>query len=85
MEHLPFNVLDFQKASSLEREFSEGEIKSVVFDKGGEKAHGPDGFPMVFFQRVWEHIKEDYWVEWVLGLGGEVGLWNVLPQPIYLF
>ena len=29
------------------------------FSTGGEKAPGPDGFPMVFFQRFWKDIKED--------------------------
>ncbi len=39
--------------------FTEIEIKKATFQLGADKAPGPDGFSMVFFQRFWEMIKSD--------------------------
>lgn len=38
---------------------STGEIKKVVFSFQGDKALGPDGFPMFFFQDLWHIVGED--------------------------
>lgn len=35
------------------------EIRSVIFSFEGNKALGPDGFPMFFFQFFWEIISKD--------------------------
>ena len=43
----------------LEREFEEEEVRKVVFDMTGDKAPGPDGFPMSLFQRFWTMLKKD--------------------------
>ena len=37
--------------SSLEWPFTLEEIKQAVFELGADKAPGPDGFPMFFFQK----------------------------------
>lgn len=39
--------------------FSEEESKAAVFDLGSDKAPGPDGFPVFFFQHFWDLIKQD--------------------------
>ena len=59
LDHLAFNVLGFDAASSLESEFLQEELKAAMFDLGDGKALGPDGFPLVIFQRFLEDIKED--------------------------
>ncbi|XP_039113806.1 uncharacterized protein LOC120249381 [Dioscorea cayenensis subsp. rotundata] len=43
----------------LEGPFSSEKIKDAVFSLGGDKAPGPDGFPMCFFKQCWESIKVD--------------------------
>lgn len=37
-------------------------MKDAVFDLGGDKEPGPDGFPMAFFQRFSEVTKGDIMV-----------------------
>ena len=44
LDHLPFNVLGFDVASSLESEFLEEETKTTVFELGDDRASGPNGF-----------------------------------------
>lgn len=39
--------------------FSLDEIKKATFQLGRDKAPGPDGFNLTFYQRFWEVIKED--------------------------
>lgn len=34
------------------------EIKSAVFELGSLKAPGPDGFPGLFYQKYWDHVKD---------------------------
>lgn len=43
----------------MERPFSVDEIKSVVFELGGNKVLGPDYFPLQFFKQSWEVIQGD--------------------------
>lgn len=45
--------------AGLERPFTREEIKAAVFSLGGDKAPGPDGFPMQFFKQCWEMVKDD--------------------------
>ncbi len=44
---------------SLQEPFSEDEVRSAVFSCAPEKALGPDGFPLLFYQRFWRVIKAD--------------------------
>lgn len=39
--------------------FTEGEIKEAVWDYGGDKAPGLDGFNFNFIKRYWDMLKED--------------------------
>jgi hypothetical protein len=43
----------------MEREFEEDEVWEVVQKLKGDKALGPDGFTMAFFQKCWGVVKED--------------------------
>ena len=42
----------------IEHPFEE-EIGVAVFGLGAEKSPGPDGFPIIFFQKIWDLVKED--------------------------
>lgn len=35
------------------------EVKPAIFSFDGSKAPGPDGFPLFFFQWLWEIVEED--------------------------
>jgi hypothetical protein len=39
--------------------FSEEEVKMAVFDMEYNKAPGPDGFPIEFYQFFWDVVKQD--------------------------
>jgi hypothetical protein len=43
----------------LERDFEENEVWEVVKGMEGDKAPGPDGFSMAFFQACWVVVKDD--------------------------
>ncbi|XP_028059460.1 uncharacterized protein LOC114263159 [Camellia sinensis] len=43
----------------LEAEFTEVEISNAIKSCGGNKAPGPDGFNLGFFQKCWSIVKED--------------------------
>ena len=45
--------------SSLERNFSEQELRDAVFGLPNGKASGPDGFTSLFYKRCWTVIKHD--------------------------
>jgi hypothetical protein len=59
LDDLEFDSLSAGEASSLEAPFLEKEVKDVIFGMDGNKAPGPDGFSMAFFQACWEVLKED--------------------------
>lgn len=44
----------------LENDFSEEEIKRAIWNLEYDRAPGPDGFPIFFFQIFWSAIKEDF-------------------------
>ena len=46
-------------SSDIEHPFNEEEIKATVFGLGAEKAPGPIGFPILFFQTFWDPVKTD--------------------------
>ena len=39
--------------------YSEEEVKKAVFQMEHNKAPGPDGFPVEFYQNFWDVIKSD--------------------------
>jgi hypothetical protein len=59
LDDLVFESLFAVEASSLEAPFLEKEVKDVVFGMDGNKAPGPDGFSLAFFQACWDVLKED--------------------------
>ncbi|KAK1570145.1 hypothetical protein QYE76_027234 [Lolium multiflorum] len=51
--------LDDRDREILSRRFTEQEVKNVVDLMEKNKAAGPDGFPIEFYQACWDIIKED--------------------------
>nr|CAD1844318.1 unnamed protein product [Ananas comosus var. bracteatus] len=45
--------------SSLYLSFTIDEVKSAIFSYAADKAPGPDGFPMLFYQCFWTILKDD--------------------------
>ncbi len=48
-----FNPLELQD------HFEQDEVRFAVFSSTPDKAPGPDGFPMLFFQKFWPVLKDD--------------------------
>lgn len=59
LDNLAFSNISEEDASWLERNFEEIEVRAAIVELGGDKAPGPDGFSMAFFQRFWEDTKAD--------------------------
>jgi hypothetical protein len=59
LDNLEFDRLNGEEAASLEYPFEEKEVREVIKGMDRDKAPGPDGFSMAFFQDCWEVIKED--------------------------
>ena len=53
------NQISQQEADTLELPFMEEEVHSALMDMNGDKAPGPDGFTMAFWQFCWEFVKEE--------------------------
>ena len=56
---LRLDQISQQEAETLERPFTEEEIYVALMEMNGDKAPGPDGFTMAFWQSCWEFIKEE--------------------------
>ena len=59
MEGLDFNRIGDEDAARLEEVFSEKEVFKALSDLNGDKAPGPDGFPIRFWQFYWDVAKEE--------------------------
>lgn len=59
LDNLDFASISEDSPSWLEIEFEEREVWDAVFNLRGDKAPGPNGFPMAFFQQFWDLLKED--------------------------
>ncbi|WKA01542.1 hypothetical protein VitviT2T_019819 [Vitis vinifera] len=55
---LQFDQISQQEAENLERFFTEDEIHAALMEMNGDKAPGPDGFTMAFWQSCWDFVKE---------------------------
>lgn len=50
--------------SVLETPFTKQEVKMAIFELVSDKAPGPDSFPLLFFQKIWEIVEEDIFNLW---------------------
>ncbi|RVW31082.1 hypothetical protein CK203_093146 [Vitis vinifera] len=53
--------LNAQEAEFLEVPFSEEEIHSALLELNGDKAPGPNGFTVAFWQACWDFMKRKFW------------------------
>ena len=56
---IPVGCISLQDAESLETPFAENEIHSALMEMNGDKAPGPDGFTVAFWQDAWDFAKEE--------------------------
>ncbi|RVW23310.1 putative ribonuclease H protein [Vitis vinifera] len=59
VEGLHFQCLSSSEAENLEVQFSEEEIQAALMGMNGDKAPGPDGFTIAFWQSSWGLVKEE--------------------------
>ncbi|KHN27046.1 Transposon TX1 putative 149 kDa protein, partial [Glycine soja] len=60
LDGVQFSSLDQREKESLVSRFFELEIKSAVWDCGGDKSPGPDGLNFNFIKHFWETLKPDF-------------------------
>jgi hypothetical protein len=58
LDAIPLKV-DDQMNASLCKEYTNEEIKTVIFQMGPTKAPGSDGFPAMFYQVHWDLVEND--------------------------
>ncbi|XP_077249006.1 uncharacterized protein LOC143888448 [Tasmannia lanceolata] len=58
-EDVAFSSLSLEDSSKLEVPFGEEEIEKALFSLPRDKAPGPDGFCLAFFQACWFAVKSD--------------------------
>ena len=56
---LSFNEIGIEDSSKLEEVFSEEEIWAAISGLNGDKAPGPDGFPLAFWSFSWDFVKAE--------------------------
>jgi hypothetical protein len=59
MDGLSFASIGAEAKNRLERRFDKEEVVQVLKDLEGDKAPGPDGFTIAFFQHCWQVIQDD--------------------------
>jgi hypothetical protein len=59
VDNLEFEALSMDEAACLEDPFEEREVREVTNSMDRDKAPGPDGFSLAFFQDCWEVVKGD--------------------------
>jgi hypothetical protein len=67
VDGLPFASIGAAARAHLERPFELEEVVQVLKDVQGDKAPGPDGYTMAFFQKCWSVLEKD-----VMDFFGEV-------------
>uniref|UniRef100_A0A2N9EU99 ubiquitinyl hydrolase 1 n=1 Tax=Fagus sylvatica TaxID=28930 RepID=A0A2N9EU99_FAGSY len=58
-DELPLDTIREVDRALLERKFEKDEILHVLQEANGDKAPGPDGFTMAFFQHCWRVVEAD--------------------------
>ena len=59
IEGLHLQSLNRNEAEVLELPFTEEEIHYALMEMNGDKALGPDGFTVAFWQSCWDFVKEE--------------------------
>ena len=59
LDDVEFASISVEDASWLDRPFKEEEVVEVINGFNGDKAPGPDGFSMAFFQSCWGVLKTE--------------------------
>ena len=59
LDDVDFSSISGEDASWLDRPFEEEEVFEVIHECNGDKAPGPDGFSMAFFQSCWGVLKSE--------------------------
>ena len=59
MDGLSIASIEAEAKNRLERRFDKEEVVQVLKDLEGDKAPGPDGFTIAFFQHCWQVIQDD--------------------------
>ena len=59
LDNLDFSSISVEDAIWLDRPFKEEEVFGVIHDFNGDKAPGPNGFSMAFFQSCWCVLKTE--------------------------
>ena len=56
MSSLEFDSIGREEAARLEEMFSLEEVYLALSELNGDKAPGPDGFPIAFWQFCWDFV-----------------------------
>ena len=83
IDGLEFVCLDETERSMLEREFEKEEIIEALKEVEGDKALGPDGFTMAFYQKCWSVLEGMYWLSSKI-FTASVFLRNLLMPRFYV-
>ncbi|RVW87760.1 Transposon TX1 uncharacterized 149 kDa protein [Vitis vinifera] len=59
MSSLEFDSIGREEAARLEEMFSVEEVYLALSELNGDKAPGPDGFPIAFWQFCWDFVKDE--------------------------
>jgi len=58
LDDVEFSRISEEDAIWLDRPFDEDEVYGVIHGFNGDKAPGPDGLSMAFFQSCWSVLKK---------------------------
>ena len=59
LDDVEFSRISEEDAIWLDRPFDEDEVYGVIHGFNGDKAPGPDGLSMAFFQPCWSVLKKE--------------------------
>ena len=59
MDGLDFVCIEEDERLSLEKEFTKEEVIQVLREMEGDKAPGPNGFTIAFFDKCWSVVEKD--------------------------
>ena len=59
MDGLDFACIEEDERLSLEKEFTKEEVIQVLREMEGDKAPGPNGFTIAFFDKCWSVVEKD--------------------------